>query len=71
MADSYFLKKGQLVKAETRIEMIELALNEFVRDECLTENYIEIDDWESKQKTWTNTLTVLSYLDQKLNEVIR
>lgn len=47
--------------------MIKLALEEFRQEERLEENYVRVDDWESRQAEWSNTLSVLDHFDRQFN----
>ncbi|XP_063001586.1 nicotinamide/nicotinic acid mononucleotide adenylyltransferase 1 [Elgaria multicarinata webbii] len=56
VGDAY-MKKG-LIRASHRVAMARLATE--------SSDWVEVDDWESRQKEWQETIKVLRYHQQKL-----
>ncbi|XP_044301461.1 nicotinamide/nicotinic acid mononucleotide adenylyltransferase 1 isoform X2 [Varanus komodoensis] len=55
-----YMKKG-LISASHRVAMARLATE--------SSDWVEVDDWESKQKEWQETIKVLRYHQQKLKRL--
>lgn len=60
VSDAY-MKEG-LAKAKHRVKMCTLAVES-------TSDWLMVDSWESRQKTYQRTAIVLDHFDHELNEV--
>lgn len=66
MHDSYFIKKGKLVTAAFRTEMINLAIDEFNKANNISDSYLLCDQWETVQAGWTRTIDVLNHVKEMI-----